>query len=284
MLGILLVDKPAGISSHDAIYRVRRALSIRKIGHTGTLDPLATGLLVMAVGDATRFLPFLNTEPKSYVGSAQLGVSTTTQDSEGEEVEVRSTEGIDSGQVRDACSKLVGRIGQIPPMYSAVKVDGKRLYKLARQGIEVDRPVRTVEVFELDCVLDEAGVLGFHVACTSGTYVRTLIHDLGSLLGVGAHLTALRRTAVGAFTVDDAVAPEFATPESLLPLQECLAHIPMTRLPGPMAQLVRHGSEFAFATEITGDLLGIIDDNGLYAVAKRVDDRFWRPVRNLPFK
>jgi tRNA pseudouridine55 synthase len=284
MLGILLVDKPPGITSHDAIYRARRALGIRKIGHTGTLDPLATGLLVMAVGPATRFLPFLNTEPKVYVGSAQLGITTTTQDSEGEVIEQRSIDGLEPTSVEVACSQFVGRIDQVPPMYSAVKIDGKRLYKLARQGIEVERKTRTVEVFGFDCTLREGGVLEFRVRCSSGTYVRTLMHDLGGLLGVGAHMTALRRTHSGGFNVIDAIAPESATPELLCSLEECLDPMPMMRLPEPVADRVRHGNEFPLAAQVPGDLLGLIDDQGLYAVAKRLSDGLWRPIRNLPYE
>lgn len=282
MLGILLVDKPPRISSHDAIYRVRRALDIRKVGHTGTLDPIATGLLVMAVGDATRFLPFLTTDPKTYVGSAQLGISTTTQDSEGEVVESRSVDGVNAKQIAEACGAFVGQIEQIPPMYSAVKVDGNRLYKLARKGIEVDRKLRVVEISDFECMAYQNGTFEFRVVCSSGTYIRTLVHDLGERLGVGAHMTALRRTQMGSFNVEDAVAPEDTIPEGLLPLQSCFEPMPMVSLPEPDAERVRHGNEFALAAEVQGTLLGVIDENGLYAIAKRLDDQLWRPVRNLP--
>jgi len=282
MLGILLVDKPQGISSHDAVYRVRRALGVRKIGHSGTLDPLATGLLVMAVGDATRFLRFLVTDPKSYVGTARLGVSTTTQDSEGEPVDAHPIGRIGADDVKEACSKFVGNIQQTPPMYSAVKVQGERLYKLARMGVEVDRSPRQVEIVAYECLNYADGDLEFQVTCSAGTYVRTLVHDVGEHLGVGAHMTSLRRISAGRFDVAAAVPPASATSEHLLSLEDSLEPMPMVTLPHHLVDRVKNGNEFHLGDDIVGVNLGLIDDEGLYAVAAKIADSIWRPLRVLP--
>lgn len=282
MSGILLVDKPAGISSHDAIYRVRRALGIRKIGHTGTLDPIATGLLVMAVGDATRFLLYLETNPKVYEGTARLGISTTTQDSEGEVVSRRPIDGVELDTIRDAAAQHTGEIEQIPPMFSAVKVEGKRLYKLARQGVEVERKPRRVTVTEFEPLAYGTGLLSFRVQCSTGTYVRTLVHDLGEALCVGAHMTSLRRTRMGRFEVADAKLPESCGIADLTPLEDALSPIPMIRLPEDVAIRARQGNEFAFTGEVPGDLLGLLDDAGFFAIARKLDKGLWQPERVVP--
>ncbi|MDQ2985364.1 MAG: tRNA pseudouridine(55) synthase TruB [Armatimonadota bacterium] len=282
MSGIVLVDKPPGISSHDAIYQVRRALGIRKIGHTGTLDPIATGLLVMAVAEATRFLPYLDTNPKVYEGAAQLGISTTTQDSEGEVIAERPIEGMNLDTIKSAASRFIGEIEQVPPMFSAIKIDGKRLYKLARQGLEVERKPRTVSVSEFVPLAYEAGRLAFRVACSTGTYVRTLVHDLGEALGTGGHMTALRRTSMGGFQVAHARLPEDCGVGDLLPLEEALSPIPTIRLPEDVALRARQGNEFAFAGEVPGTFLGLLDDAGFFAVAKKLEEGRWRPERVVP--
>jgi tRNA pseudouridine55 synthase len=282
MLGIALVDKPAGISSHDAIYRARRALGIRKIGHAGTLDPMASGLLVMAVGDATRFLPYLQTDPKTYVGEARLGVTTTTQDAEGEVVETRDAQGVTRSAIERAAKALVGDIEQIPPMYSAVKIGGERLYKLARKGKEVERAPRRVTVSMFTVTAAAVGAFSFEVVCSTGTYVRTLVHDLGERVGVGAHLTSLRRTRSGAFSVEDASAPNLLTESGLLTLEQALAHLPAIRLPEPQTERARHGNDFPFAGKVAGEHIALLDERGVFAVARRIEEGVWRPERALP--
>lgn len=209
--GVLVVDKPAGMTSHDVVARVRRALGIRRVGHTGTLDPAATGVLVCAVGRATRLVQFMQQGPKTYAATMLLGRETDSQDADGDVVAETDASRVTEDDVCAAFTHVVGDIEQIPPMVSAVKVDGERLHAKARRGEVVERQPRAVTIHEL--VLDgfEPGALAtasFLVTCSPGTYVRTLAHDLGQQLGVGASLTSLRRLATGGFAVEDALTLE----------------------------------------------------------------------------
>jgi tRNA pseudouridine55 synthase len=214
--GILLVDKPQGITSHDVVARVRRAAGTRKVGHAGTLDPLATGLLVLGLNSSTRLLTFLVGLDKTYEATIRLGVSTASDDSEGQVTATADASGVDDASVDAGISELTGPISQVPTTVSAIKVDGRRAYDLAREGVEVELKARDVVVSEFvvldrrDAVVDGAAVrdLDVRVSCSSGTYVRALARDLGAALGVGGHLTALRRTRVGSFDVADAAVLE----------------------------------------------------------------------------
>jgi tRNA pseudouridine55 synthase len=205
VIGFLVVDKEAGWTSHDVVARCRRILSERRIGHAGTLDPGATGVLVMGVGRATRLLRYVSGVDKEYRGEVVLGATTTTLDEDGEVLERFDMAGVTLDEVRAAASALTGEIDQMVPMVSAVKVGGQRLHKLARAGTEVVRPVRrvTVERFEVSEGA-EPGTFGVSISCSSGTYVRVLAADLGATLGGGAYLRRLRRTRVGSFTESDA--------------------------------------------------------------------------------
>lgn len=210
--GLVVVDKPAGITSHDVVARARRALGTRKVGHAGTLDPMATGVLVLGVGRATRLLGHLMLTEKTYSATVRLGVSTTTDDAEGEVVATRSAAAITEDDVRRSLSAFVGDIEQVPSTVSAIKVDGKRAYARARDGEEVElapRPVtiHALEAGEFSRADDGEGDLldlEIRVRCSSGTYIRAIARDLGAALGVGGHLTALRRHAVGPFTLETA--------------------------------------------------------------------------------
>jgi len=203
--GIAVIDKEAGWTSHDVVAKARGVLGTRKVGHSGTLDPDATGVLVLGVGRATRLLRFLTLLPKSYVGRVVLGSETTTLDASGEVTAVHDMSAVTVDQVVRAARRFVGDIQQVPPMVSAVKVDGRRLYEIAREGGEVERRARPVSVARFDVSpAAEPGVYDAVVECSSGTYVRTLAADLGTALGGGAHLRDLRRTAVGSFTISDA--------------------------------------------------------------------------------
>jgi tRNA pseudouridine55 synthase len=196
--GFLVVDKPAGMTSHDVVDRVRRALGTRKVGHAGTLDPDATGVLLVGVGRATRLLRYVGALPKSYVGEVVLGTETTTLDSSGEVVATFDMAGVGLEEARAAAAGFVGDILQVPPMVSALKVGGRRLHELARAGVEVEREARPVTVHRFDVTgWAEPGVLSVEVDCSGGTYVRSLAADLGRALGGGAHLRNLRRTAIG---------------------------------------------------------------------------------------
>lgn len=206
--GVLVVDKPQGMTSHDVVDVVRKAAGQRKVGHTGTLDPDATGVLVLCLGRATRLVRFLQEGSKTYAARAVFGVTTTTQDASGEVVAERDASGLTEDEVCRALERFRGDIEQIPPMVSAVKVGGERLHHKARRGETVEREPRPVTVHDLVVERFEDGVrpeLSFLVTCSAGTYVRTLAHDLGEALGVGAHLAELRRIANGPFAEDQAV-------------------------------------------------------------------------------
>jgi tRNA pseudouridine55 synthase len=206
--GVLLVDKAEGMTSHDVVAIVRRKLEIKKIGHCGTLDPIATGLLLLTIGRGTKIQDLLMSEDKSYSGTLTLGTSTSTQDRQGEVVETRAVPPLDENQIRAAFEKFRGDFYQMPPMVSAKKQGGVPLYKLARQGKVVERESRLVHVYKysIDCVA--LPDIDFSVVCSKGFYVRTYAHDIGELLGCGAHLKSLRRTRSGRFDVDLAIGIE----------------------------------------------------------------------------
>jgi tRNA pseudouridine55 synthase len=206
--GLVVVDKPGGMTSHDVVARVRRALGTRKVGHAGTLDPMATGVLVLGINRATRLLGHLMLTEKAYDATIRLGESTTTDDAEGEVLATAPVDGIDPDAVRLELARFVGEIQQVPTAVSAIKVDGKRAYQRVREGEEVVLEPRSVTVHALDVLdvrrVDDRVDVDISLRCSSGTYVRALARDLGTALSVGGHLTALRRTAVGPFTLDDA--------------------------------------------------------------------------------
>lgn len=242
--GVAVVDKPAGWTSHDVVAKSRGLLGTRKVGHSGTLDPDATGVLVLGVGKATRLLRYLTGLGKAYEGEIVLGVDTTTLDAAGEVTATHDMAGVTLADARRVVAEqLTGPILQVPPMVSALKVDGRRLHELAREGVEVEREARpvTVHAFTLDEVPGEPLVLRATVACSSGTYVRSLAADLGRALGGGAHLRALRRTAVGGFTLADAVALEALTPDHLLPVRAAVGHLAAVEVDGDVAVAVGHG-------------------------------------------
>jgi tRNA pseudouridine55 synthase len=205
--GLVVVDKPGGMTSHDVVSRVRRLAGTRKVGHAGTLDPMATGVLVLGVNRATRLLGHLMLTDKGYDATIRLGASTTTDDAEGEVTTTVATDGLDEATIRAAAAEFVGDLLQVPTAVSAIKVDGRRAYELAREGTEVELKARPVTVHELtvhEVRLSGAAELDVSVRCTSGTYIRAIARDLGARLGVGGHLTALRRTAVGPYTLTEA--------------------------------------------------------------------------------
>jgi tRNA pseudouridine55 synthase len=238
--GMVVVDKAAGMTSHDVVNYLRRRLGEKRIGHAGTLDPDATGVLVVAVGNATRLMRFLSGCDKSYIGEIVLGRSTSTLDSAGVTTGTFDMSGVSLAQAQSvAAEHLTGDILQIPPMVSALKVDGRRLHELAREGVEIERAARPVVVsrFDLEATEDPL-VLRAHVDCSSGTYIRTLADDLGRLLGGGAHLRNLRRTRVGRFTLDQAGPMETAP---LLPVETAVAHLDQVHVDVVGADHVEHG-------------------------------------------
>lgn len=242
--GFLLVDKPRGPTSHDVVDAVRRAVGVRRVGHAGTLDPMATGLVVVAIGRATRLVRFVQDLPKEYEAIARFGVATTTLDAEGEVIHQEEVR-IGAGEVREAAGGLVGRIGQVPPMVSALKVGGRRLYEIAREGGEIEREPRPVDIYEL-----EVGEVGegphpdvhLRVRCGKGTYVRVLADDLAVRLGTRAHLTSLRRTRIGSLSVSAAVPMgELDGGVALLEPGAALVDLPDLPLTAEHLEGVRHG-------------------------------------------
>jgi tRNA pseudouridine55 synthase len=249
--GILLLDKPQGMTSNAALQVVKRLYQARKAGHTGSLDPLATGLLPLCFGEATKVSGFLLDADKRYRVVCRLGERTTTGDAEGEVVEQRPVEGVTEARLRQVLEGFVGEIEQIPPMYSAVKHKGERLYKLARQGVEVEREARKVDIHSLELLDFSIPVFEIDVHCSKGTYVRTLVEDIGEQLGCGAHVTALRRLAVGPFDDSQLIDMEAleakaaegmaALDKLLLPMESGLSQWPGVRLSGDAAFYLRQG-------------------------------------------
>lgn len=262
MLGILLIDKPSGGTSHDAVDRVRKIFETRRVGHAGTLDPLATGLLVVAVGAATRFLQYLPLEPKEYEGVIQFGLTSTTYDGEGELSEPGPIPADLSERLAEILPGFHGLQSQVPPMYSAVKVAGKPLYAYARKGEEALRTPRNIFIESFDLTLEAEGCARFRLVCSGGTYVRTLAHDLGKTVGCGAYLAQLRRTRAGAFRVEDSVSLESASAASLIPLDRALRPMPMRTLSGAEVEDVRQGRRIAAAGEYESRWVGLLNPEG----------------------
>ena len=204
LLGLVVVDKPAGPTSHDVVGAIRRAFGLRRVGHAGTLDPPATGVLLVGVGRATRLLRFLEATTKHYDGTFLLGATTSTLDATGDVTATFDMAAVTEDRVIAAAHELVGHLDQVPPMVSAIHHEGKRLHELARQGVEVVRTPRPVHVEHFEVAPVGSGRWSFRVECSAGTYVRSLVDDLGRALGGGAHLTSLRRTRVGEFSIDEA--------------------------------------------------------------------------------
>jgi tRNA pseudouridine55 synthase len=255
--GVLLVDKPAGITSHDAVAAVRRRLGTKKVGHAGTLDPMATGLLVMGVGRATRLLRFLGDLPKTYEGVFRLGVETDTLDADGEVLRTATVSAGDD-EIRAAAAALVGDSMQRPPAYSAVKVRGRRAYEAARAGESVEVVSRPIHVAAFDVERSSETDVRFRVVCSGGTYVRALAADVGASLGCGSHLTALRRTAIGPLSIADAVAPDAVG--APLPMSTAVGHLPRWTVDVHEAGAVGHGRILA-PTGLDGPF-GVYDEGG----------------------
>ena len=238
--GVAAVDKPAGVTSHDVVAMLRRRFDERQVGHGGTLDPDATGVLVVAVGKATKLLRFVESTRKEYRGEVVLGVETTTLDAAGEVMATHDMSGVTLDAARRVVAEqLTGDIEQVPPMVSAIRVGGRRLHELAREGIEVERAPRPVTVHRFDVgATDRPDVWSIEVECSPGTYIRSLAADLGRLLGGGAHLRSLRRTRVGSFTVEQAAPPDECV---LLPVESAVAALARVEVTDDVAAMVANG-------------------------------------------
>lgn len=272
MNGILLVDKPAGMTSHDVVDVCRRALGVRRIGHSGTLDPPATGLLVLGIGRATRLLRFLEAHDKEYRAEVIFGAETTTEDATGEVTAASDASGLGREAVEAAVKDFTGEIDQVPPMVSAVKVGGERLYRKARRGQDVERAPRRVAVHEITLESFEPGARAratLRVRCSKGTYVRSLARDLGRGLGPGGHVGALRRLAVGPFRVEDAVSPDAAAPAALRPMEHAVAGYPRRDVDTDGARSLARGKPLPaggiagpYAVFGPGGLVAMAEDDG----------------------
>lgn len=283
--GIINLKKEAGMTSHDAVFKLRKILKEKKIGHGGTLDPDVTGVLPIAVGKATRLIEYMQEEGKVYEGEITLGISTTTEDASGEVVEVTPVSpDLSQEMVDQAMAAFVGQIVQIPPMYSAVKVDGRKLYEYARAGQEVERPKRTIEIssFERTSPLVAEGDLvrfTFRVKCGKGTYVRTLSVDLGAKLGYASHMSKLERTGSAGLTLDDALTlaeisdlVEKGDFSFLRPLELGIGDLPTVELTSEQVTEVSFGRRISLNSH--ADLLAAFHQDKLIAILERRDDLY----------
>jgi tRNA pseudouridine55 synthase len=279
--GLIVVDKPAGMTSHGVVARVRRLASTRRVGHGGTLDPMATGVLVIGVGRATRLLTYVIGSDKEYTATIRLGQTTVTDDAEGDVVESTSTDAVTDEAIRAGLAALTGEIDQVPSAVSAIKIDGRRAYKRVRDGEAVALPARRVTVSRLDVLAirrHASGVIEVDVdlSCSSGTYVRAIARDLGAALGVGGHLTALRRTAVGGFTIAEAVPlGELAERENPVTMPMAVAArrcFPQREADAEATRVLSHGGQLP-AVGIAGPYAVFDPAGGLVAIVSERDGR-----------
>ena len=277
--GLVVVDKDPGMTSHDVVSRVRRLAGTRKVGHAGTLDPMATGVLVLGVDRATRLLGHLTLTEKAYDATIRLGVTTTTDDAEGEVVSTHDVDGVREDVVRTELARFVGEIEQVPTAVSAIKVDGKRAYARVRDGEQVELKARPVTIHEL--VVHEVDLpdVRISVRCSSGTYIRAIARDLGAALGVGGHLTALRRTAVGSFDLSVARTLEQLTDDfTVLPIADAArASFPAVDLDDEQAAHVRFGRALDLVLPAAGPHAVFAPDGEFLALYEQRDERA-RPV------
>jgi tRNA pseudouridine55 synthase len=284
--GVLVVDKPVGMTSHDVVQVIRRGTGIRRAGHTGTLDPRASGVLVILVGPAVRLSEYVSASDKRYQATIRLGSTTDTYDSEGTITSTADVGDITEEEFDDILQKFVGEMEQVPPPYSAVKVKGRKAYEMARKGEEVDLEPRIINVYSLEILEWAPPEAVIDVYCSSGTYVRSLANDLGKEIGVGAHLVGLRRTKSGRFTLRDAV-PLRRLQEAfdagdwyrfLIPAAEALADWPVVELDADQVELIRHGHRIPASTNEMGWARGVSMQGDLVALLE-VDDESgeWQP-------
>ncbi len=268
--GLLLLDKPLGFSSNQALQKIKWLLQAAKAGHTGTLDPLATGLLPLCFGEATKFAHYLTDADKTYFATIKLGVTTNTGDAEGEVLATKSVQ-VTLAQFEAACSQFVGQISQVPPMYSALKFEGKALYEYARAGVEIERKARNITIFNIKINRLVGDIAQITVTCSKGTYIRTLAEDIGALLGCGAHLIALRRTAAASYDIAQAITLEQfeATPADqrmplLMPEDSAVQHLPAIILDADSTFYVQQGQAIWQSGVIPQGLLRLYNDQQVF--------------------
>jgi tRNA pseudouridine55 synthase len=271
--GLLLIDKPPGRTSHDVVTSLRRLTGIQKIGHAGTLDPFATGLLLLLIGRATRLSQFFLEMDKEYYVRLRLGEESDTMDLTGKIVQSGAVS-VSSEDIERTVRSFRGKIQQVPPMFSAVKVRGRKLYQMARRGLAIERPPRTVSIYLIEVLQAQLPELEIVVRCSSGTYIRSLVHDLGQVLGCGAIVTALRRTEVGPYPLTRAIhLPQpgltLDWKSLLIPIEELLLDVPSRRVGGEELDLIRHGKDLARISETPDAWVRLMDSGGkLIALGK----------------
>jgi tRNA pseudouridine55 synthase len=293
--GILVVDKPLGATSFDMVRRVRRGTGEKRVGHAGTLDPAASGVLVVLLGQATRITEYLMDMPKTYRGTVRLGIETTTYDSEGDVVREADASGVSERQLLDTLAGFVGEIKQVPPAHSAVKVAGERAYHRARRGEDVELKARPATIYRIDLLRFDPPDAEIEVECGRGTYIRSLAHDMGEQLGCGAHLAALRRTRIGPFTVESAAdeetlatAFEGGTWRELLQPMDCgLMALPAITLDIEDEKDLRHGQavelENVAPAEDGAEARGYAEDGSLVGIiCYDATAEMWRPRKIFP--
>ena len=285
MNGVLNIDKPAGMTSHDVVARIRRVSRIKKVGHAGTLDPDATGVLLVCVGPATRIADYLADQGKAYRATLALGATTTTEDASGDFLTETDASAITEADLRAVLPGFLGQISQIPPMVSAVHHEGKRLYELARQGMTVERQARTIYIDALEMSDFVPGVRAgatLDIVCGKGTYIRTLCADVGGALGVGGHMATLRRTRVGGFGIDEATPLDAVTEETIAGLlvgpSAALASLPAFVADDAQQEDVRHGRSLG-ANLADGVTVRIVDAADTLLALARVQDGQLRPFK-----
>lgn len=292
MNGFVVIDKPSGVTSFSMVSLVRRLTGVKRVGHAGTLDPLASGVLPVAIGQAARFIEYMDDAPKRYEADVLFGVSTDTYDSEGQVTAERDATGITRDALEQALRALIGEIQQVPPVYSAIKVAGKPLYRYAREGnaAEVALAPRRVRIESIGVLAFGAGVATLDVTCGKGTYIRSLAHDLGERLGCGAHLTALRRTSSGGFTLRDARTPdalrELATSdrldEALLAPDRAVERRPAAILGEESIAAIRQGRDIAFDAWEAAPIVRAYSLDGDFAgVLAPIGGGVWHPAKVL---
>ncbi|MFC1889236.1 tRNA pseudouridine(55) synthase TruB [Thermodesulfobacteriota bacterium] len=287
--GVAVVDKPAGMTSFDVVRKMRRLFACRRVGHMGTLDPFATGVLPICIGEATKIIPYLGNSDREYEGTMVLGVETDTEDCTGIVTASPGAVGVEEEDVRCTVEKFIGHQEQTPPMYSAVKINGRRLYSIAREGRVVPRKPRKIMVHAIDLDAVEIPRIRFRVHCSSGTYIRTLAADIGRELGTGAHLESLRRTRCGEFTIGNALSLEALSGiassgdrnGAVMSMSGALSRLPGVRVGEDLCRMIAHGREvFISGTDDPSrqrsgesDFVKVMTRSGLLAIGKMSEER-----------
>ncbi len=286
--GIIILNKPVGVSSHRCVGMVRKALNMKKVGHTGTLDPEASGVLPILAGPATRASDFLTMEDKRYRATILLGTKTDTLDMAGEVIE-KNPVNVTEEEIRNVIGGFVGNIQQVPPMYSAIQVNGQRLYNLARQGIEVERKARDITIFSIDIEKINLPYVKIAVHCSKGTYIRTLASDIGDKLGCGGCISELERTASGPFTLENAITPEELAvlaengeaKKALLPLDSFFEGYEAIYLDKKRADRVKNGVPIYYKEKTQGEMYRVYDENGTFIALSKADTEDGRECLKL---